>query len=308
MALDLKLHWSVTARHQLFQWYGKVQMHGGHAFGQWICVDTSTGGLVWERKLKRPNTIVGIDQGIIVASEMRSDGPWTADFGVYGISAGTGAVLWSAHREGLLGQICAALDRVPGFTNEIRDAPIGLVDGEVHCRSGRVLNLQTGQCVRRNAEEAQRRTMQISVALQDQRDFTTAHGRLIISTATAEKHHRFDVLMRQAESRRWSFSAEEHGVFVRSNIHSWRVYEDHLLMIVSAEPDTLAVRADQPFIVRSQPTHRELWGIRLEDGVIGLRVPLTLSPVFECRIEDADEQYVLISSDNSRLSCYRRST
>ena len=82
------------------------------------------------------NTIRAIADGVIVVlSEMRSDGPWTADFGVYAIALESGDLLWTSHREGLAGTVCkAALDHVPGFTNELRDRPKRVQDGEVPLR------------------------------------------------------------------------------------------------------------------------------------------------------------------------------
>ena len=92
----LELSWHFDARHHLYQWYGRVQIVGGHAVGQWFCVDLDYGRCLWERRLPRANTIRAIADGVIVASEMRSDGPWTADFGVYAIALESGDLLWTS--------------------------------------------------------------------------------------------------------------------------------------------------------------------------------------------------------------------
>ena len=91
--------------------------------------------------------MAGIDSGVIVANETRSDGPWTAGFGCYGISLQNGRLLWTSHGSGLWGRFVRLLDYVPGFTNELRDTPEQVEDGKVYCRSGRVLDVTTGQLI-----------------------------------------------------------------------------------------------------------------------------------------------------------------
>ncbi len=304
MDFDVKMRWAVTARYGLHQWYGSVRILGEVALGQWICVDLQTGECLWEHRLGRPNTVAGSSQGIIVASETRSDGPWTLGFGLYGIDAKTGTLLWRSHRDGLFGCVCNALDLVPGFTNELRDAPSKVVDGEVYCASGRVLDVRTGRLLRRINVE--RPTKVGVVAPRSESQVATSYGQLTVSTATPEDHHRFVAVMHFDGKTRWRLDAKERGVFIGSSGFSWRLWQDFLLAIVSTEPETVPIKPEQPFIVRAKLTHRELWAVRLEDGLVVLKTPVTVVPASQCRIEDANEQCVLISADNKRLSCYSR--
>src|SRR4051794_33898504 len=66
--------WSFTARNGLTQWYGHVRLLPGHALGQWFCVDRRTGKPLWERSFSRPNSVNGVADGVIVASETQSVG------------------------------------------------------------------------------------------------------------------------------------------------------------------------------------------------------------------------------------------
>ncbi len=136
--------WSFGSKKPLTKWYGHVHLLADCVVGQWFCADRTTGKLRWRGKLLRPNTILGFDSGVIVASEMRSDGLWTADFGCYGISLEDGRLLWTSHGSGLWGRIVRLLDFVPGFTNELRDTPHHVQNGKVFCNSGRVLDVKSG--------------------------------------------------------------------------------------------------------------------------------------------------------------------
>ncbi len=148
--------WSVTAHYSLTDWYGHVHLLPNKVLGQWICVDRLEGKILWEKRFARPNTICGVEQNVIVASEKRSDGPWTLDFGCYGISVETGKLLWTSHGQGSWGKLLRVCDFVPGSTNEFRDSPHHLENGECFCTSGRVLDVSTGADLRRvSPEEAQ---------------------------------------------------------------------------------------------------------------------------------------------------------
>ena len=89
--------WRFSSDRQLTQWYGHVQLLPSCAIGQWFCVDRQSGDLKWQRQHFRASSICGFDSGVIVAYEMRSDGPWTAGFGCYGLSLESGELVWSSH-------------------------------------------------------------------------------------------------------------------------------------------------------------------------------------------------------------------
>lgn len=140
--------WSFAADRSLI-WYGHTQLLSDRVIGPWFCLDRETGSLIWQRTFRRPNTIRGVSERVIVASETRSDGPWTADFGCYGICMKTGKLLWTSHAPGWWGRAVRLFDYIPGFTNELRDTPHHIRGSEVFCTSGRVVDLLTGTNLRR---------------------------------------------------------------------------------------------------------------------------------------------------------------
>lgn len=80
--LDEIPSWTFSSSKPLTQWYGHVHLLRDHAVGQWFCVHRESGQLMWQHAMLRANDICNIDSGVIVASEMRSDGPWTATLDV----------------------------------------------------------------------------------------------------------------------------------------------------------------------------------------------------------------------------------
>jgi hypothetical protein len=144
-----KPKWIFVSKKPVAQWYNHVHLLPNHVLGQWVCLARGTGELLWQRSLLRPNTICGVDSGVIVGSEMRSDGPWTFDFGCYGISLTDGRLLWTSHASGVWGPLLRLFDFVPSFTNEFRDTPHHVKDGRVFCNSGRVLDVLTGRTLER---------------------------------------------------------------------------------------------------------------------------------------------------------------
>ena len=238
----LELSWHFDARHHLYQWYGRVQIVGRHAVGQWFCVDLDSGRCLWERRLPRANTIRAIADGVIVASEMRSDGPWTADFGVYAIALESGELLWTSHREGLAGTVCKLLDHVPGFTNERRDRPNRVHDGEVLCESGRVLDLRSGRLLRRVPVEPTKST---PVAPPP----PPAPGELTVAGPTPEEHHRFVMSSARDGHEAWRFDIKETGHFIDGSPRSWRADGERIYLVRLR-------RADDGPNKTGEPVHR----------------------------------------------------
>jgi hypothetical protein len=84
MLLDPEPLWSFAASKQLHLWYGHVHLLPEYAVGQSFVVNRNTGKCLWERQFQRANNIFEIVDGVILADEMRSDGPWTAILVVMG--------------------------------------------------------------------------------------------------------------------------------------------------------------------------------------------------------------------------------
>jgi hypothetical protein len=180
-------------------WYGHVELLKRHVVGQWFCLDRDSGSCFWDRRFWRINAIQAVADGVIVGSETRSDGPWTAGFGCYGIDLETGKLRWVSHRNGVWGKLVRMLDFFPGFTNELRDVPLSVEDRQVFCASGRVLDIQTGKLLR--MEQHKRET----VAFQDRSD---AH-RLYMTHNTTPRPDPIEVSKEQFISHRHPDDSEE---------------------------------------------------------------------------------------------------
>lgn len=116
--------------------------------GPWFCLDRVTGEVIWHfprRKLGRPNKIVGVENGVIVATETRHDGPCIVDYGAYGISVEDGSYLWPRLQSAGKGWFARLLDFVPDFTNEFRATAVGITSDGVLCERGELLDLRTGK-------------------------------------------------------------------------------------------------------------------------------------------------------------------
>ncbi len=121
----------------------------------WFCIDRMDGAITWRRrKYGRPNLIVGLEGDMIIATELREgDGPWSDVFGIYGMSFDDQKLKWTAHARSIWKYPVRLLDFVPRFTNELRDAPLRVQNGEIVSRSGAVINAATGALIRRQSRE-----------------------------------------------------------------------------------------------------------------------------------------------------------
>ena len=143
--------WEFSPENELVQWYGHVDFYGDRVLGQWFCLDAKSGRLLWERSMSAPNTVIGVTDGVIVASEMQSGGPWTLNFGCYGISLETGESLWESQydsdpADGWLARIFKA---VYSTFIDVSDSPRDVKDSKVWCESGRILNASDGTLIAR---------------------------------------------------------------------------------------------------------------------------------------------------------------
>jgi len=137
--------WSFESKRPLTRWFDHVRILPDYVVGQWFCLDRQSGSANWERNLK-PDEIVDIAGGVIVANERRRLNFSSLRYGCYGIALETGNVLWASHSSGLL----EGLRRLVGWT----DCPVYVADNRVCCRSGRVLDLKTGKLIEREVKES----------------------------------------------------------------------------------------------------------------------------------------------------------
>jgi hypothetical protein len=275
--------WTFTSRFGLRQWYDHVRLLPGKVLGQWWCVDRANGTVLWERTYPRPNTIIGIAEEVIVASETRSDGPWTLDFGCYGLSLKTGERLWTSHREGLWGRVMQWIDAVPGVTNGLRDTASLVMGTECICESGRVLDVRTGRLVRRMP----RREVE----------------RLKAEWAESQPFRRYQDELPLAEQA-FKRAATGHAAGPH-DFFTYRFAGSYLHLVVSEERTTRP-HPREPGVSETQRARFHLLTLERERGTVVQDLRVSDEPLSECRIEDMDERGLALSLDGRELRYYER--
>lgn len=250
--------WTFTSAHGL----GNIRFLGDKVVGTWACLERESGRLIWEKRFDRPNTIIGIGAGIILASETLSLGA-TLVLGCYGISLDTGELLW-AHGSGWRGALLRRLDSVPGFANDLRDAPITVIEDKVLCSSGRILRLRDGATISTDKEAALRyaETVPAEKAWRlysgetvpiDDAGTNLLSARPPGDTVEARWGRAVAgdlVLYGLDNSRkvRWRFSSSALGWHVTGNYYSYRLSGGFVYLIACDGPSTVPIDSDHPSI------------------------------------------------------------
>ena len=318
--LDPAPAWTYSGKQPLTQWYGHVHLLPDHAVGQWSCVERATGRLLWQSHIRRANTFCGVDSGVIVASEMRSDGPWTCSFGCYGIALDSGALLWVSHGDGIRGRLARMLDFVPGLTNELRDAPHHVENGEVFCESGRILDVRSGRVLKHVARDAVPSHESASSVGQEfyntgMREapprFAIGNGLFLRRSQATTPEGQRGVLQIAAEDEGgaslWQFSTVRLGRYIDGNFYSYRLVPPFLYLVVSDEPRYKPHPRGGRLVVPNR-TRWHLVTLDLLTGEIRQDFSLGDEQHDECRIEDVDHRGLLISRSNRELLYFVRTT
>lgn len=300
----MRKRWTYKNPIGLTQGYGHVDYYGEYIAGYWFVLNADSGTEYWSKKktfgheLSRPNFIFDISQDILVASEMRSDGPWTFEFGIYGYEVKTGRLAWTSHAKGLLGKLLRGLDAVPGFTNEFRDAPLLVYQDYVLTRKGRVLDIRTGLDVSGVNYEGwpARKTLDET--------YTSKIAVLESGELKIEHNHPqpFKVQFNSTKGLSWTYVPNEMGLHIDGNYYSWRFYRDHILLMLGDAPaygPKLNAKGWQQNAARYQlcvigvnSGRRNFYPI--EDG----------EPCLSCRIEALSGNRVLVNRDDRMLIEY----
>ncbi len=325
--------WEFTTPRTLVLWYGHVELLENHVVGQWFCLARDSGSCLWDRRFWRINAIQAVADGVIVASETRSDGPGTGNFGCYGIDLETGSLRWVSHRNGVCGKLVRMLDFFPGFTNEFRDVPLRVEDRQVFCASGRVLDIQSGRLLRKEKPRREKEEYQYSSDAHRLYMTHNAIRSLYVITPRADpveiSRNRFisyrhpddpeeddgkprPVLGRplygfDAEANiLWQFRPDSLGFFNEARFFSYRLVSPYVYFVVSDREIYVPVNPEEPNVVRHQPGNWKLLVLDARDGQLVQQVPLTDGPREACRIEDVDENGLLISFEGKTLHYYQR--
>lgn len=305
--LEDKPRWKFASRLVLTKAYGHVMLLEDRVLGQWVCLNRSDGKFLWRHLYFRPDLICGIDSGVIVASDTEG---WC---GCYGISLDTGKLLWTSHGPGIWGIIARLLDFIPFFDNEFRDSPVLVRDGECICRSGRVLNVQSGKLKRRiSRAEVQALAAE---AEQPQRGRFGRDGRaqtpddgcwLSNNTLQPNGNIHYDAsklqfsLLAPDETLRWHLDVTTLG---HVEDRTYKYVHPFLYVTVSDEKATRP-HPKLPHYVVPNPTFFHLFVLDVATGQVLQQIKLNERKVWMCGIQDADERAVLISLEGKELHYY----
>ena len=317
MVLSATPRWTVTPKQGLTQWYGHVHVLRRIVLGQWFAASRDEGVIQWEARHARANTICDVSEesGVILASEMRSDGPWTASFGCYAISLSTGELLWANHGSGMRRGVLRALDYIPAFTNELRDTPLAIRENACICTSGRVLDLMTGKPMGQLAK-----TELEALGVKPNRsagedlyfagEVTLPDYRLCISNHTRQPKGGIRFVhgilrlsgIEPNGSARWTFDIQTTGYHTDGNYFSYRLVPPYTYFVVS-EGEQWKAHPRQPHARLPNSTRYRVLTLDVRSGEIVQDKPICDAACDGARIEDADGTGLMVSM-NGRTICY----
>ena len=296
--IDPSPHWEFTARYSLTKRYGHVRLFPGRVLGQWFCLDRQTGRRIWERWYFRPNAVVGVSEGVVVAG---------GESGVYGIDLDTGRLLWTSHGAGLWGTFLRLLDFLPCFENELADTPLRVEGGECLCQSGRVVDVRTGRTLRRLARDEARRTGRAAllpdVRLGDDTRLSFVSGDGPNHRVRGKLRLR---LLRDDGSVGWEFDIASTGRHLQSYRYAppSEAGRPFVYFVVSDEPNTSPHPTRRHYVLPHRTFYR-LLTLDVGSGEVVQDIPLGEADR-ECRIEDVDATGLLVSADAKRLRYFER--
>jgi hypothetical protein len=326
LAINLEPKWSFTANKNLYLWYGHVSLLDDYVVGQWFALNRKSGECLWQREFPRANSIFEISDGVILASETRSDGPWTADFGCYGISLTSGEMLWQWTGKGIRGRLVRWLEKIPGYTNEYRPHFLGVRENECATTQGDILNIHTGKYLRSESEisiprknyspqsDAKRvyrgQPVEISegLYLSTRKPLVNKNEKLsggVTSSSSPRPKTPFGFILCNSQKQViWDWSPEEMGLKPISNYYGWRLVAKKLLLLCGEEEATVPINPDKPLIVKSNPTKYRLLQVDALTGRVDQNLMVTKEKVTTCRLEDVGSAGFLVSQDNRHLQYY----
>ncbi len=299
--MDLRLRWSHSRPEGLTVGYGHVGLHGSKVLGQWFALDKETGALLWERGAVGFNHVSGVCDGVIIASELRSGGPWTASFGIFALSIANGELLWAdrtaVRHEGWM----KIFDWLPFVAKNRLDSPQKVADGLVWTEMGRCLDVHSGKALDAALPDPPEDVP--SLAHQLYFDGELALGELTLKPGGYGDGFHIEALDGGGQ-RRWASLAEQEQGFVRSHYLSYRSHKGKLFVVVGDGPEHVPIDPQEPSFVKQNAVNHHMIII---DAVTGQRWRVDLSPedaAEGCRIEDIQDDMVLISRGGTLLKAY----
>jgi hypothetical protein len=265
-------------------------------------LDAETGAEHWRRSFHRPTSICGVSRDVIVAYEMRSDGPWTAIFGIYGIDAKSGELLWTNHARRPWRWFVRCLDFVPGFTNEFRDAPLA-VDGDyVSTRNGRVLDVRTGRdcpdCSKAPSKVERTRREEV---FYDKRAIQVGADTLRVIGSKDQ----FEILRTDLNGRVvWRFDGRDRALHVDGNYYSYRLHGETIFIVLGNAPNSVPIDPAKPLIHKRNAASYQLGMLHVATGEFESFPLADGRRLNDCRIEAVKGTRLLVSFDGVELVEY----
>ena len=297
--------WTFTFKRPLYRWNEYVHLLPQRIVGYWFCLDRSSSRRLWKRRFARLDHIVGIENGVIIASErspiLASE---LAGCGVYAISLETGHLLWT-HASGLWGKILRALDFSPGWRN--LDWPVYVLNGRCYCRSGRVLDIRTGRLLEKVLEEeikppqepesdnmilarskvpSNPAKLKVGDGLWLSHKLATGPDDLRMCIAPPWMSE-FRLFLTDDEGRvRWEFDQKNTGF----HIHECRYSAPYVYLLACRKPATTMQTENEI----NDPRQYHLLTLDVSSGSTVQDIQITRKPGYECRTEDNDDRGILV--------------
>jgi hypothetical protein len=297
----LKPRWTYSNLNNLTKWYGHVDYYGQYVIGQWFALNADTGTEYWSRRFFRPTTVFVCKYDVIVASETRSDGPWTGNFGIYGIDAKTGNLLWTNHGRGIWGKFLRCLDYVPKFTNEFRDVPIYSVDQYVFTERNRTIDIRTGrEFPLPNVKPPKQHDRP------DKKLYQNKSLEIDGDTVNVEGVRDDFMICRRDKTGHdvWRFAAKDCSLYVAGNYYSYRLHYERIYIVVGDAPNYVPINDSNPWHVKPNPANYQMGIVDVSSGEFKLVPLLDAMHRKECRIEAICDSRILVSCDGTYLVEY----
>lgn len=306
--------WTTVADHGLTQGYGHVRLMPDHVLGQWICIRRQTGKVLWTNNVARPNTVVGVANGVVIATERCAVGLMGSDsFDRYALDLETGSLLWTSHPTGTIGEATSARYWYPDCYDARGAAasPRLVEDGLCFCKDGRILDVVSGdERDRVSAEHVELREMRQpagrATALYFSRFRLRRTAGILIGSGRrlSFRHQREDGeltfrLSGANDQELWAFNVTSTGYEVsHPNFHAFRL-QGQFVYIVASEPLPPESRHAETPVYTRIPRVYHLLTLELERGTVCQAYRVGDTPLAVCQIEDVDERGLLLSSGES---------
>jgi outer membrane protein assembly factor BamB len=304
--------WRYQTQHTITLGYGHVHLLPNHVLGQWFCVEREGGRVLWDRKVSAADSVIGVSEGVVIASETRMSGPCTYTFGVFAVSLDTGELLWTSHTaKGGTRGFAGALLSWFGIANE--DHATGVRGSECITAVGRVMDIHTGKEVRRVTPTedwpAFWKATSPARALYERHPVDCGSGRILRHGLPGAPKKvggfpdgTFNLFLSDAEGRAlWSFDIANSGYHIRGNYFSYRYSNGCVYMMVSDRPQSVPIDPRKPLFVKDNPAQYFLWVLDVDTGQVCQKIRVTEAEATHCRIEDVDDRAVLVSCDGLAL-------